>query len=326
MFGVVLMTFLLSWRHRSTDTDRGTRTLQLSESVTVGREAGVDIQLKDDAVSRLHAEIWADQAGVHFRDRGSSNGLFINGKRAQEAIWSPGDKLDVGPFVLEIEALAAGTIPRLQSIPEATPLVPSQINVQDPPRRGRIQLGEVYKRAKKNDPHAIGDLFQGFLGRTEHVVDCGYLGAYGLILPSNCFWCVTDRRVCGMIVNYAGWVHFQFGFIKSLNRATFNQPSLVMLWLIVIFWLLFALSVFWETVFHLFSAGLLAGLLGLLATAAIVALTPFVVWLYYRYEKAGCVYWTVELVPIWIFSDRHSIHSAQRFISVFMDQKQILGD
>jgi len=320
------MGFQVSW-YKGTDPGtqiRGYREIQSADNVTIGREDGVDILLKDAAVSRLHAEIYLENNAMHVRDKGSSNGIRLDGKRVKEGDWRPGQKLAIGPFTLELKAQGAAMTRDLG--PVNSRLSNNLSRAEEIAPKGRIQLGEVYRRAKQNDRQAVQEMFQGFLGRTEQVIDCGYLGSLGLIFPEHCFWCVTNSRVCGLMINYAGWVRFQFGFIKSLNRATFNQPSLVKLWIVIIGWLLFAL--FW-TVGAIFAfiwgpVGILSFIGSLVVGAALFALTPVVVWLYYRYEKAGCVFWTRELVPIWIRSDRHSIRAAQRFISVFTDQKHQL--
>jgi FHA domain len=327
------MAFQLSWHHTSdaASPHRGYRKLQHSDSLTIGRETGVDILLKDAAVSRLHAEIWVDGQGVHVKDRGSSNGIKLDGRRITEAGWLPGQKLQVGPFIVELAPQAAGQQPAMMDVPSRlNPMGgagPQPTRMGEPFQSpGRIKLGEVYRRAIRNDKNSVRDMFNGFLGRNEQVIDCGYLGSLGIFFPTHSFWCVTDARVCGMMVNYAGWVNFQFGFIKALNRASFNQPSLIGLWLTLIFWFLFAIVMLVQSIYLLINFAMFVGILGLLATTGIVALTPVVVWLYHRYEKAGCVFWTVEDEPIWIFSDRHSIVSSQRFMSIFNDQKRLLGD
>ena len=73
------MAFEVSW-YKGLDPGtqiRGYRVMQSADSVTIGREDGVDILLKDGAVSRLHAEIYLESDGVHVRDKGSSNGIRV---------------------------------------------------------------------------------------------------------------------------------------------------------------------------------------------------------------------------------------------------------
>ena len=337
LWGVLRVAFQVYWHHTSDRSapHRGFRQIGPSDSVTIGREDGVGILLKDKAVSRLHAEIFVDGAGVHIRDQNSSNGIRLDGKRIRDAVWLPGQKVAIGPFVLELSPASAPRAPDIE-VPNRSPsVIPSPI--EEPGGRGRIELGEVFVRARNNDKGAVNQLFSGFLGRTEQMVDCGYLGALGFIFPEYSFWCVTNSRVCGLLINRGGWMHFNFGFTKSLNRALFVQPSMVTLWITLILWMigtvLTSLSVFiwtWFAVAHSTHSPFLAWISGIIAlfvvTGCGILLIPWVVRAYYRWVKAGCIFWTEELVPIVIPADRHSLRGAQRFISVFTDQKRMLGD
>jgi pSer/pThr/pTyr-binding forkhead associated (FHA) protein len=336
------MAFQLSWYHSSDQSapHRGFRQLAKSDSVTVGREQGSDILLRDKAVSRLHAEIFVDERGVHVKDMNSSNGIQVDGSRVMEAIWKPGQKLSVGPFVIELSE-EPGAAPSEIVVPNRNPsLVHSRIEgvhtrMDGQDSGGRIELGEVLQRAQQNHKPSVGKLFSGFLGRTEQIVDCGYLGAIGFIFPEYSFWCVTNSRVCGLLVNRGGWLNFDFGFLKSLNRAVFVQPSLVKLWIWVISWIVttlllarLAFELAWWSVFVSSFSDFLSWLFGLVMFLLVlgggVLLIPWVVRAYYRWFKAGCIFWTEEHAPMVIPSDRHSLRDAQRFISVFTDQKRML--
>jgi hypothetical protein len=68
---------LLKWTTASGDvTER-----RFYQPVAIGREPGNEIELPDARVSRHHAVIWAEGAGWHVRDMGSSNGTFIGMSR-----------------------------------------------------------------------------------------------------------------------------------------------------------------------------------------------------------------------------------------------------
>jgi hypothetical protein len=329
------MAFQLTWYHEAEKATphRSYKELSRTHSLTVGREEGADIVLKDRAVSRLHAEIYIDGSGVQIKDAGSSNGIRLDGRKIKQAPWLPGQILAIGPFYFELASQAAPS----EIIAPSPPSSQFNSRFHEPAERGRIQLGEVFDRARQNDKGSVRALFSGFLGRSEQVVDCGYLGAIGYVFPEHSFWCVTNSRVCGLVINRGGWMSFNFGFIKSLNRAVFVQPSLILLWIALISWGLFTLMMALSTasatdylVYVWLGSGFLAKLISFVVFAVVVGiggiLLPWVVRAYYRFVKSGCVFWTRELVPIVIPSDRNSLRDAQRFIAVFTDQRNMLGD
>jgi hypothetical protein len=352
------MTFQMTWYHsdQRANPARKMRALRMADSVVIGREDGADIVIKDSAVSRLHAEVSVGGDGVRVRDRGSANGVFVDGRQVQEATWLPGQVVQIGPYQFELAPQAIDS-PQLDARPPQPqqPPLPARPAMQPnlgpaafqfPPldtrlgqpaaSTGRIELGALFERARNNDRQAVRSLFQGFLGKTEQIVDCGYLGALGFVFPEYSFWCVTNTRVCGLLINSAGWMNFNFGFTRSLNRGLFVQPSLIALWIWIISWCVFALmaSVFMGMVGEVmvrewlgFILGRLAGIVAFLCTAAAgVVLVPRVIRAYYRWVKAGCIFWTRELVPIVIPADRNSLRDAQRFVGVFTDQKNMIGD
>lgn len=338
------MPIELSWYNKTESSDpvRKARQLQVLESLTIGREEGADIVVKDPQISRLHAEVYFDGNSVTLNDRNSVNGVRIDGSRVSTATWLPGQTLEIGPFRFELSVQpdnASDIMVSNRSGISTARVSPAYAtaNAGQVGQPGRIELGDLFKRALNNEDHAIKHLFSGFLGRSEQVVDCGYLGALGFVFPEYSFWCVTNSRVCGLLINRGGWMKFDFGFIKSLNRALFVQPSLVMLWMWIIVWcmFMFMLSTAVGIVAHALMVnvtasgpiGYLAGILTfLLMIVAAFLLVPWVIRAYYRYVKAGCVFWTRELVPIVIPADRNSLRDAQRFIGVFVDQKRLLPD
>ena len=70
----------------------------------VGRLATLDIALDESSVSRRHAEIRATPAGWRVRDLGSTNGIYLNGKRVDEAVVAPRDELQIGDIRYQVVA------------------------------------------------------------------------------------------------------------------------------------------------------------------------------------------------------------------------------
>lgn len=82
---------------------------------TLGRAPECDIRLPDQGVSRLHCTVEHEGGCLAIVDLDSANGSFINGEPVQRGALAPGDRLAVGPVVLECRA-----VPRVSRAGEAT--------------------------------------------------------------------------------------------------------------------------------------------------------------------------------------------------------------
>ena len=305
--------------------------LSEGESATIGRETGVDIQLKDRNVSRLHAEVYMEDGSVIIKDAGSTNGTILDGRRIVQSRWGLEQSVRIGPYRLSLVAL-----PDVLAQPS---IRPQQVNRRAPeiivpvlPESGSVKLGDVYQRAKRNDPQAVRQLFMGFLGRNETVTDAGYLGGLGVIFPEHSFWCTTNARICGMVVNAAGRVDFNFCFLKAVDVANFRQPSRVGLWVAIISYLLIVLVasivsilVVGDVLLGSTFGTLLSYITGVLIFAVGIYLTPMVTRFYYRFTKSGCTFYTKEHVPMTILADRSNLKAAQFMLQLVEEQKHALG-
>ena len=64
---------------------------------TIGRATGADFIVDAPLVSRVHCRLTALPNGeLEVRDLNSTNGTFVNGDRIENAMLSPGDRLQVG--------------------------------------------------------------------------------------------------------------------------------------------------------------------------------------------------------------------------------------
>lgn len=85
--------------------------LQLGKPVTtVGRGNANDLVLNDSSVSRFHAVIKLNDRAVLIADRGSTNGVVVNGRRIKgESNLKAGDAVRIGRYELRLESLADET-------------------------------------------------------------------------------------------------------------------------------------------------------------------------------------------------------------------------
>jgi hypothetical protein len=72
-----------------------------TDRMTIGRSHESDILLEDPAVSRVHALVTRDAAGIyHLVDQDSANGTFVNNQPISEQVLEDGDEIQIGLLVL----------------------------------------------------------------------------------------------------------------------------------------------------------------------------------------------------------------------------------
>jgi hypothetical protein len=93
----------------------------------VGRDATNAVHLHDTEVSRRHAEfrLTLDGGGYRVHDRGSANGLFVNGTAVKDALLRPGDQVHIGQTVL-VYTLAPGDRPSAGDLTDRIRMVARQ--------------------------------------------------------------------------------------------------------------------------------------------------------------------------------------------------------
>ncbi len=94
--GVTLVMFDKSGQRRDFPLKKGANT--------IGRKNDCDIRIPASEVSRLHAEVVADEDSAMVRDLGAANGTYVNYQRVTEEDCEPSDFLTVGPvtFIVQI--------------------------------------------------------------------------------------------------------------------------------------------------------------------------------------------------------------------------------
>ncbi len=87
------------------------------ETVTVGRLGDNTIQIEDGSVSSHHAEIIFEAGGYVLRDKGSTNGTFLNGAPVTESPLNDGDQVRFGSIetIFAADVVAADARPLPQS-------------------------------------------------------------------------------------------------------------------------------------------------------------------------------------------------------------------
>jgi pSer/pThr/pTyr-binding forkhead associated (FHA) protein len=115
------------------------REIQVSGSITVGREKTASLQLDDKTLSREHTKFYVEGGKLFVRDLESRNGTFLNGqliKNTQHL--KPGDRVKVGVATFTVlveagEAMPAVTAPLAAPAPRPAPhAAPARTTVAAP--------------------------------------------------------------------------------------------------------------------------------------------------------------------------------------------------
>ena len=112
----------------------------------IGRGSGVDIQINDDSVSRVHAELIATQSGSYYlTDCASSGGSYVarNGewKRIRQEFISPQDAILLGHYQTTAPALIAMAAQKERRLGGGKPTRQDSLPVG--PVRRNVDTGEI---------------------------------------------------------------------------------------------------------------------------------------------------------------------------------------
>jgi len=77
------------------------KEIKLKLPARVGRSPKADMAIMHPLVSRRHCEIFERDGELIVRDTGSANGTYIEGRRIDESVLKPGDRLTIGPLTFE---------------------------------------------------------------------------------------------------------------------------------------------------------------------------------------------------------------------------------
>jgi DNA-binding NtrC family response regulator len=109
-------TFRLRWLNR----EGGELVYHVSSRATIGRAADNDIVLDQEGVSRRHLELSVSEGGLEAKDLFSTNGIYVNGRRVNEASLRPGDTLLIGRTLFRIEEQSAARAGQTQALGATT--------------------------------------------------------------------------------------------------------------------------------------------------------------------------------------------------------------
>ncbi|OLN30392.1 FHA domain protein [Desulfovibrio sp. DV] len=109
--------------------------------LTIGRDAtcGLPLDPADVSVSRRHASLTVDGETITVTDLGSTNGVFVNAVKVEQAVLAPGDAVRLGQTVLLLES-AVPSAPLQSTAGDAPPKGPGRSRSLGNPPKARLFL------------------------------------------------------------------------------------------------------------------------------------------------------------------------------------------
>jgi len=132
------------------------REIQVSGSVTVGREKTATLHVDDKTLSREHTKFYIENGKLFVRDLESRNGTFLNGQRIQNTQpLKPGDRVKVGLATFTVLA-EGGAMPAVSAQLASAPAAPAPRPPSPPTRRTTVA---ATTRPKLGGPHPVAVFF-----------------------------------------------------------------------------------------------------------------------------------------------------------------------
>lgn len=112
------------------------------KKILVGSSEKCDLRLSDKSISSIHAFICLQEEGFLVKDLYSEGGLFINGKRVDEANVFPGDTLTLGTLSFAVEMIEEAV--SVYNPDEEISTIAVPVFVELPPREGLVFIDGEY--------------------------------------------------------------------------------------------------------------------------------------------------------------------------------------
>ena len=196
---------------------RGARVTLSGSDATVGSAPGNQLCIADPQVSRIHCELRVRPGAVTLRDRGSTNGTFVDGVRVRDVDLPGGALVRVGASAFRVEVNDEPAFVEISDRTELGELV-----------GGSIEMRRVYATIERVAPGETTVLLQGETGtgkevvaRTVHALSRRSAGPFVAVdcgsIPANLFESELFGHVRGA---FSGAVSDRRGVFEEAHGGT----------------------------------------------------------------------------------------------------------
>jgi pSer/pThr/pTyr-binding forkhead associated (FHA) protein len=158
-----------------------------SGSLLIGRLPECDLNLQDTLVSRMHARISVQDAGVVVEDLHSTNGVYVNGLRiGHSAVLREGDRILIGTSELSLFESRDSSLMRVRA---ARPASPSSVPAEQRPQPAPKPVPSVPLHAPSRPSHvpstARADALKMIGGLADRLAAAGNLEEAAQVLSGH---------------------------------------------------------------------------------------------------------------------------------------------
>jgi len=143
----------------SLSPDSETKTIELVENLSVGREPSNSLVLENKSISAFHCVIEKTPDGWQIRDLMSTNGIFLNDKRVEQGLLRDGDRVKIGKLKYRFELTLASkdSVSPIKSSVPIEPALPVAAPAKNKPEAGAPIEKTIKEPApKKPGPKSYG--------------------------------------------------------------------------------------------------------------------------------------------------------------------------
>lgn len=184
--------------------------------ILIGSSDRCDFRLNDNSVSSMHAFLHLKGEGFLIKDLFSESGIFINGKRVEEACVFPGDTLTIGTMSFSIEGLEeeAEVINPDENIKVLK--APSFFDL--PPKEGLVFIDGEYCDIQFDESD-----FRPLSSIPQIQISDDYVELESTDIPLDIAHSTKDKRL--EVINYVNGLMLEINYINLRDGDYFLSPE-----------------------------------------------------------------------------------------------------
>lgn len=186
------------------------------KKILIGSSDKCDFRISDKSVSSVHAFLFVKGEGFMIKDLYSEGGVFVNGKRVEEASVFAGDTLTIGTLSFAIESLEEAA--PVFNPDEAITLVSAPSFVELPSREGLVFIDGEYCDIKFDDTH-----FEPLASIPEIHINGEYVELDETEFPLDIVHPIKDKRL--EVINYVNGLMMEVSYLDLINGDYYLNSS-----------------------------------------------------------------------------------------------------